>query len=59
MIVGIVNSRLEATIPVTIFGPGGQQQAITAVIDTAITVISVSHSQWLQHCHCFLSRPSR
>jgi clan AA aspartic protease len=34
MIVGIVNSRLEATIPVTIFGPGGQQQALTAVIDT-------------------------
>jgi clan AA aspartic protease len=31
---GIVNARLEATIPLTIFGPSGQQLMVAAVIDT-------------------------
>ena len=34
MIQGVVNSRLEATLPVQVFGPGGQRVDVTAVIDT-------------------------
>jgi clan AA aspartic protease len=34
MIISAVDARLEASIPLEVFGPQGQQQAITAVIDT-------------------------
>jgi clan AA aspartic protease len=31
---GVVNSALEATVPIRIFGPGGQTVEVVAVIDT-------------------------
>ncbi|MBM3995793.1 MAG: clan AA aspartic protease [Planctomycetes bacterium] len=34
MITGIVNSDLEATVQLTVRGPGGPSRRITAVIDT-------------------------
>lgn len=34
MMTGTVNARREATLPLQVLGPNGQQQEITAVIDT-------------------------
>lgn len=34
MIVGVVNDKLEATVRLTLFGPDGQTQEITAVLGT-------------------------
>jgi clan AA aspartic protease len=34
MIRGVVNRDLEATLPLQVFGPGGQRVDVTAVIDT-------------------------
>src|SRR5262249_20061491 len=34
LMTGVVTANLEATLPLTILGPGGQQQVIEAVIDT-------------------------
>jgi clan AA aspartic protease len=37
MIIGIVNTSLEATIPLALLGPAGQQLTIDAVVDTGFS----------------------
>jgi clan AA aspartic protease len=37
MIIGVVNADREATVRLKVRGPGGQEQEVTAVIDTGFT----------------------
>ena len=34
---GVVNDNIEATIPITLLAPGGEELAISAIIDTGYT----------------------
>jgi clan AA aspartic protease len=57
LITGIVNDRLEATVPIIIVTPAGNEAAVTAIIDTGYNGYLAVPSLFAQTIGCPMGMP--